>query len=386
MNMDDSFASFDNYDGTQYGITYDASSVSTNDASGSYVYNLEKNPSNSNFSEYYIDPKFYLQSQILAQNNNIEEPTEILVPSFVYSEEKHNLEINHCMINHCMINLCSVFLAVIVFIMCIFLLPGSLKIINEYNEEILCITNSNGRNPSCIVPYYLSPNEIRGNYTCGVPTDGIYGTTCPNHYTCESFVNQTLTDGNKSCGNYDICKRYEGDPYYFYCCNKWYPTEYNTIYYTYFCINNDVVGVTNDTTIMTDCTNISIDNIFQQINTYFINLINTLIILCSLIIFTISGTMICVPKHRIKFYSGANIFFKAIVIFSLLILIIFFMSNYFIVSFEIFEYTQCFELVNENIFEKIINNSAMAIICLFLMILIWLILLVMPLCVDAWNL
>jgi hypothetical protein len=375
-----------------------------------YSFDASSVPYVSNFSGYYFDrtsdPKFYPQLQINSTDNNNRQTvnnqpnltdsnltdsnltdsnltdsnltdsnltdsnltdSNLTNPTLI-SDKQSELDVNHCLMNFW-----PVLLAFIVFILCILLFPQTLNLIGQYNEQVDCITNSDGRNPSCIITYYLPSSEIYGNYTCGTITEeNYYSGSCPEHYTCERIINRTLINENKKCENYDLCKRFVGsdDSYYSLCCSKWYPSDYNAMYYSYYCVSNNVIDTPLNDDVINVCTNIQINKIFFPISPDLIQVLVFLIALMCVIIFVMSSTMYCVPKNKLRSSFSANIFFQANLVILLFILVLFFLSNYDIVI-NSMEYSQCYKIVNEDIFGELINNSIGGIIISIIMILLW---------------
>lgn len=249
---------------------------------------------------------------------------------------------------HCCISLLILYMTIVIVFQ---LSPFGTYLINQYNEQVNCINSSN--NTECINHYILPSTS--GGYDNDCNSD-----ICPSNYICTAIENTTLTDDNRSCGGdspyTDMCKRYQGTSYYSSCCNKWFPYDYNKIYYNYFC--------TLDTLDQSELTEI-VDNCYDfDYNTLFVSASTSTLLNISLLILTIVVIYTFVVKYRkLNILSDEskilyNLFLGICI--SLICLVI---------SWNTWEYykiitntaiilqynTQCYNLVNYELFEVLLN-------------------------------
>lgn len=175
----------------------------------------------------------------------------------------------------------------------VFWIPTDFNLVNQYNDQITCIVNSDGRNPTCIVQYYIDP---------------VYD-TCPHNYTYQIMNNSSSV-----------------------------------------CVSMDISNTALNSTIVEECLNLQIDSLVNPVKTfmhkssYFFDIIlSTSIAIASIMSWCIS----CKPKA---------ILVITICCIGLLCTSVM-QSLYYILNSNnvdnILSYDYCYKLVNEGIFTNI---------------------------------
>jgi len=253
-------------------------------------------------------------------------------------------------IGYCCTSIIILYLAIVIVFQ---LLPFGTHLINQYNQQINCINNSNDKD--CITFFTLQSASVDNNY------DYNDCVSCPPNYFCASVENDTLSDEKKSCSSNgdphgDICKRYQGTGYYETCCSKWYPYEYNKIYYSNYCVS-DMINQTQTSEIINDCHDIYLNPLFIDVRA------TTWTNIC-LLISSFATILIFVIKYFKSNTMSSLGVISCNTSLTLSIILIFLMLSWNVLNYHqivgtvnnILKYNkQCYYLANYELFETLLN-------------------------------
>jgi hypothetical protein len=248
-----------------------------------------------------------------------------------------------------------------IIIICLFcqLFPYGLYAISQYNDQATCL-NGNNNNPTCVINTILSNQRYfnGSDMTCGSYNNenGSYNTGCPIGYTCTRVYNDTLTEEEKSCGNYGICQKYQGTSYYATCCEKWYSYTYDVKFYSYYCILNSVNII--DTAY--------VENLCETCNGFEFNLTNASYAFWSIVLLTCMDLLfvilfVCSKLKRISLHTvSVGLLVLVCFAFSIIYLIL---SNDLRNDYLSYQgYSECFNIIHYDSIDKLMNYSIASMI------------------------
>ncbi len=209
----------------------------------------------------------------------------------------------------------SMFNIIIIITMCMsgmVLILSSVDTFSDYNAQIDCIINSNGTNTDCIIIYY---SELENG--------------CPENYTLKLFV------------------------------------DYEEI----FCVYDNSLGTAANVSIISSCIDYKIDDIFSYIPVSLIKI--TFILICLPLIIIFGCSLLCYRNFDInQILSMQHMSFISEIVLLLLLIILFleYFINYLNVT-SALEYTDCYDIINLQIFYTVQNNALIGMIIIGIFII-----------------